>query len=205
MAAVGNYAVRGATITYAGPSGDVLNYIEGASPGTSGSLFMVNRQLWVTELGILGYDLGLITAHDVGLWTSGGTLLASGTIPAGKTASFLNGYWWIPLQTPVPLVSGSSYVLGAAFPSDGGGQGDSLRGNAPIDDAFTLLADRDLNTPTYGLVFPTHSVNDPAVTGWFGPNLLAVTEIPEPSTIVLLAMCAGVSLCRRRHVLGLCC
>ena len=197
MAAVGHYAVRGATVTYAGSPPPLITYIEGASPGTAGSIFMANRSLWVTELGLWSGNGILVDAHDVGLWTSGGTLLASVTIPAGNTAPLVNGYRWVALAAPISLTTGSSYVLGAAFPSDGGGNRDGLWGTAPINDAFTLLADRNLNTPTYGLVFPTHSVNDPAVTGWFGPNLLAVTEIPEPSTIVLLAMCTGVSLCRR--------
>ena len=180
------------TFTYAGSISQPLEtYFEGGSDGTSGSVFTANTSLWITALGIWDGRGSLVNAHDVGLWTAGGSLLASVTVPSGTGAPYVNGYRWVNLSAPVPLTAGNTYVLGAAFPYDGSAQGDFLQGSSnvygviPIDPNFTLLSPASINTSSYGLTFPTDTTSNTGILGLFGPNLEAVTVVPEPSSTAI--------------------
>jgi hypothetical protein len=118
-----------------------------------------------------------------------------------------NQYRWEALDTPVQLTAGSTYVLGAADPGHLPGSAapfDPLLLRAPIDPNFTALG-RAYDTPTassYGLVFPNtytaFNPNDPT-EGWFGPNLQAVTTIPEPSAMVLCSVVAATFISWKRR------
>jgi hypothetical protein len=110
-----NFSARGQTVTYAGPvappasgiyDGSEIS-VPGDSPSTEGTIFTANTSLWVTELGIWTppNNSGLRTAHDVGLWTVGGTLLGSVSIPAGNSAQLINQYYYETLETPVQLTA----------------------------------------------------------------------------------------------------
>jgi hypothetical protein len=82
----------------------------------------VNQMSWFDEAGN-----GLGVSHQVGIWTPGGTLIASTnvTIPAG-TAATLNGGWRVVNITPTVLPIGSGYIVGGY---NGSGSTDCLSFN----------------------------------------------------------------------------
>ncbi|HWQ92015.1 MAG TPA: LamG-like jellyroll fold domain-containing protein, partial [Clostridia bacterium] len=96
--------------------------------GTVGTRFAVGTSaLNVTALGFEDADgSGFNSAHQIALWDTNGTLLASVTVPAG-TAAPLEGAWrYATLPSPVALLSGTTYFVGAeVFDGDGDGFTDS--------------------------------------------------------------------------------
>jgi hypothetical protein len=152
------------------------------SNGTIGwSFSVVGTDITVTSLGL--YDSGgngLADAHAVGLWTSGGTLLASATIPSGSGATLLGGYRYVAIA-PVPLSAGQSYVIGALYPTQ---SGDNIIFNstqtyvAPV--SFGQSRQTGLNlTGTDPLTFPALNASLPQ--GIFGPNFLCSYQEPTPT------------------------
>lgn len=149
--------------------------------------FNVLTPFSVTALGF--YDAGrdgLIQAHDVGLWTAGGSLLASATVIGSDP---LISFWRFASITPVVLGVGS-YIIAAnngweAYPL-AGPSGTIFNSNISYD------TDRYLQGTT--LQFPTTtSGTSSANAAWLAANFLvespnhAEEVVPEPATMSLLA------------------
>jgi hypothetical protein len=168
-------AYASADIQYAGPpGGGTYNYPGGGNVGTE---FIANENLTLTKLGIFDYGSnGLGNAHTVGLWTSGGALLTSLTIPAGTGTPLASGYRWAD-ASPVTLVQGQSYIIGA-FYSDGA---DWFVTNATIDPVFTLVTDLYRDGAPFAMPTTTYLGSG---QGWYGPNLQAV-PVPVPAAVLL--------------------
>jgi len=96
--------------------------------GTVGNQWVVaTYPVTVTALGYEDRNRdGLNGAHQVGIWDSNGSLVASVTVPAGTNA-VLEGAWrYMALDTPVALSAQSTYWIGAeVFSQDGDGWSDS--------------------------------------------------------------------------------
>jgi hypothetical protein len=157
------------------------HYYYSAVDRTIGWAFAANSDVTVVSLGFFDFRQdGLNRAHDVGLWTSGGTLLASATV---QTSSPLADWFrWVSI-TPLSLTAGQSYVLGAF-----------VVGMDNID-CFELDAASVTTVPqiTYdglaryvyasSLTFPS-VIYGYGTNGLFGPNI-QIEVVPEPSTLVL--------------------
>lgn len=128
---------------------------------------------------------GLLVAHDVGLWKSDGTPIASVTVPAGelpltRIGEFL--YKWLP--APVVLTAGADYRVGAYYAT---GDLEPFRDQTP---SATLSA----AVTSYGANYVGGaSLADPVVASFpshafVGPNLNVIENlVPEPSCAWLLA------------------
>jgi hypothetical protein len=178
----------------------------------------------VSALGF--YDSGgngFNYAHDVGIWTTSGTLLGSVTLAAGAH-TLTNGFAFVNLSSPVTLAANTNYVLGAVWAAVAMTPQDALHfnqnGNSPALNGATLVGDRwgnFGNNPTLGLAFPGSTdfstANYSAVSGFviqplaggagasfIGPNL-EFTAVPEPSTYAAIAGSAmlGLAVWRRRR------
>jgi len=78
--------------------------------GSLGYDFRVNpgKSIAITQLGAYDSDAnGLLTGHTVNIYSvGGGTLYATGAIPAGTAAPYTNGYRFVSLVSPVTLGPG---------------------------------------------------------------------------------------------------
>ncbi len=154
---------------------------------TVGWSFTANDHLSVTSLGLWDETPAdpLAQTHQVGLWSSTGTLLGSATI---QTNSPLTGSFRYAAIAPVALTSGLTYFLGSEI-SD------------PFSDLYTNSASSIVTAPEItflgtarndsagGFSFPSITGSD---NGRFGPNFqfqVVSASVPEPtSTLGLLAL-----------------
>jgi len=174
---------------------------------TTGWSFVVGSQdVELDALGIFdqGAD-GLEDAHRVGLWTNGGTLLASATVPSGTGGTLVGSYRYTSVA-PLTLSAGQTYVLGAYFGpvADvcGSACGDAQLafGTETFAPGITFVQSRqNVSRPGAGsLAFPNL---DAEVAGaFFGPNFLLTAAdpivTPEPASmgiagLALVALLAG--------------
>jgi len=79
------------------------------------------NDLSATALG--HYDLdadGLPGSVEIGVWDSGGTLVATGVVPTGTMGTTLIGdFRYVSLAMPVTLLNGQTYTIGARCNGDG--------------------------------------------------------------------------------------
>jgi PEP-CTERM motif len=132
---------------------------------------------------------GLLASHEIGLWTSTGTLLASATITNANSSATASGVpapgrWLFTPIAPLTLAAGT-YVLGSTF-------------QCCLDPiVFPLGTETILPGFTFGgprvgfgsaLMFPD-PFQTPAVGShpFLGPNL-DLAPIPEPATLTLLGL-----------------
>jgi uncharacterized repeat protein (TIGR01451 family) len=93
------------------------------NPSTSADMtlgweFQANDNLIITELGFFDVDGdGILANHDVGIWTTAGTLLGFVTITPASSSE--GGYFYEELGVPIVLTSGASYRIAAHVLGDG--------------------------------------------------------------------------------------
>jgi Domain of unknown function (DUF4082) len=170
-------------------AGEVLFPAGGSTLGFD--FTMGATSMFVDALGIWDADSdGFVDSHQVGLWTSSGTLLASATVPAGAGALLDDGFRYIALASPLELLSGQTYVLGATYPNS-----DALVVNvSPTQATFaTTITGGNRRFTGPGFEFPA----DLGGGSFVGPN--ARIAVPEPTTALLIAAGALPYLARRRR------
>lgn len=123
VAAVVLGAVWGLGVTPAALASSESAYAFGVSGGsfestasaTIGFRITAEQSMVVTALGIVDSGApGLASAHEVGLWTDAGTLLASATVAAGTDARLADGFRFADIA-PIALNAGQTYRIGAVF------------------------------------------------------------------------------------------
>jgi len=197
---VGVVVVALALVVQPAPAGLVLDFTDGETrfrpdPGeTLGWEFTVSSPITVDALGLFDVGAnGLGDPHFIGLWTLGGTLLASTTIdtanstPVASTSAL--GNWRFTPITPLILAAGE-YVIGATYGTNSTNSTDFLVAfaNASTVPGVTFDQARFLG---FGGGFPAVAA-PPFNDGFFGPNLSVVAA--EPASLVLLgAGLAGLS------------
>ena len=165
-----------------------------ASP--QGFTFSTGGPITVTDLGVFDdAQDGLIDRHAVGLWDSGGNLLASTTLGAGTVDPLTNQFRYASIA-PVNLLAGT-YTIGAVW-LDGN---DALifpgeATNFATASGITFLDDEFVSGGS--LADPTSSAS--AEPSYFGPNFqFTAAAVPEPLTLSIFgAGLAGLGMARRR-------
>ena len=163
---------------------------------TLGTEFTVDAaNLEVTALGLLDTSgTGFSQSHAVGLFdhSEGDVEVASVTVPSGATATLLNGFRYINLDTPVTLNNADVYILGAYYPTPVADHLlDFFGGTNPGTNAdFGNFKGVYSTSNSAGqLTEPTNVVGGPAYTG---PNLEFTTGAPEPATWLMLVSAVGL-------------
>lgn len=162
---------------------------------TIGWTFSVNTPVTVTALGLWdeGAD-GFQTDHEVGLWDSNGTLVASTTITSASTtvsSSSTDGQWLFNTISDQVLSSGT-YTIGALFTED---SNDFMRyGTTASIDTRLGFGAPVWSTPATGTGLTQPTGNPPYTSpGLFGPNLqLNAVVVPEANTVALLTLALPV-------------
>jgi len=166
---------------------------------TVGYEFTVGSQsLSVTGLGFYkDSNSSLYSAPTIGIWSTGGTLLASLNIPLN---SFNDGsYLWNNLSSPITLSSSTTYLIGAfvgnyygAYMANGYPtlSGDvSLVGAARNGSQYVFSAPSLVSADSQGIVGPNMQYTViPNATPSPTPPTGGGDVIPEPSTYALFGL-----------------
>ena len=155
---------------------------------TLGWSFFTNESIIVDELG--WYDSfgdGLTESHEVGLWNSTGTLLASTVVTNADPLVDWFRYSDIP---NLLLEKGEVYIVaGRSGTEDYTFEPFSLT----IAPSVSYIEDRYILDPG-NLTFPTKSTGE---LGWWGASF-TTTAVPEPTSAGLLTIMAMGVLRRRK-------
>ena len=155
-----------------------------------------------------GTGTGLLQSHDVGIYSSTGTLLASATVPSGTAGSLVNHFRFVDLTSPVTLGGGQTYMMAAfysGFATLTGSHG--LAGtnaftmsngisfsNPAGTGAFVATGEGGLAKPPTTLVFPT--VADTPLIPTFAGDF-EFSTVPEPGALAIGGIALPLLLHRR--------
>ncbi len=168
-----------------------LSYIGGAEnlgngPFTLGWEFTTTKSFKVDGLGAFDYEGdGLAADHDVGLWDSTGTLLASTTVLAGAGATLIDNFRYNSITSL--LIGPGTYYVGAlwldgadksTFPGDGSSS--TITGVSFVQNGYAVGG---------SLTAPTGSTGEGA--SYFGGNLTLSSSAPEPMSWALMLVGFG--------------
>jgi hypothetical protein len=163
-----------------------------------GYSFNVLSDVSVVSLGVWDESGdGLLNRHEVGLWNSSGTLLASTFVGAGAAATLDTGFRFVNIGA-VPLTVGQTYYVAATF----NGPGDDLWAADPSSLTTAPQIAYDSRRYEFGsaLVFPDLVGSN--TTGYFGGNVrldaAAPNPVPEPTTLLLVGGGMSIAGLRRR-------
>ena len=138
-----------------------------------GYRFTVSSPLSVSDLGVWNADTdGLTSAHQVGIWDSSQTLIASVTVdPATGTPV---GQWTYASITPVVLNPGETYTAGALYTATDNDSYISGASSVTTAPEVTWVQSVYPSAGDLGFVYPAL---DSTSGGRFGPNFL-FTVVP---------------------------
>ena len=165
---------------------------------TLGYSFVANVATSVVSLGVWDQDNdGLKNRHEVGLWASDATLLASAFVGAGTAGILDSGFRFTDIS-PVLLTAGRTYYVAALF----NGPGDDMWVANPTSvlTAPQITYDSRRFQPDTALAFPALVGSNTFTTGFWGGNVrLDAQPVPEPTTMVLLGSGLAAAFLRRRR------
>jgi hypothetical protein len=150
---------------------------------TLGWSFTPTVDITVTDLGLFdsGQD-GLVESHQVGLWNSSQTLLASTTVASGTSATLDDKFRFASIAG-INLFAGQTYFIGALFLTPNDPlifPGNATNFVTASDISFLNAQFVDGNT----LMFPGGSIGETGA--YFGPNFrFDSATVPEPASVLL--------------------
>ena len=181
---------------------------------TVGWEFTLSSAITVDALGVYdlsygiggaGLNLGLGDSHAVGIFSSAGALLVSGTISPSGSCAATNDFCWVTVANTV--LSAGTYRIGAYY--------SSLAADTDWLSVYVPMATFATAAPVTYVVARVDnggaSLANPTVTlsdrnaGFFGPNFQFTagggTSTPEPTSLVLAAAGLALLAARRRRTL----
>lgn len=177
----------------------------GWSGESVGNRFTVNRDIWVTALGVWDEGQnGLANAYRVVVFDSVGTSLASADVAAGTTATLENGTRWANLAVPLHLTAGSEYTVVTYRPDFADLFQWVDAANVTVASDINLLDDMYTGGHAGDGLTPVFPTNAEARDGIFGPNMQYALSAPVPSLdewglVILSLLVAGAAVWQSRR------
>ena len=155
----------------------------GGTAGTDTRPFMIGWEFstsaTVTVSGLAYLDTtgaGLNEAHTVGIFNaSSGTLLVSATVPAGASATYLNGFRVVPVSYTLPA---GTYVIGGQKNTSADSSIEAASSVSSGSSAVQYIQERELQTSSFTM--PTTNFQ-PNEAGSFGPDFTIAGASGSPS------------------------
>ena len=134
----------------------------------------------ITSLGFVDQSgSGLLTAHEVRIYSFSQALLAGVVVPSGATAdAYHDGTRWMALSTPIALAPNASYMLAATVTPLGDKVNLARLGQVTINPYLALSGTGYVFQFPGSLAYPTIEVGTGEYI--FGGNMV-LTAVPEPS------------------------
>jgi hypothetical protein len=138
----------------------------------------------------------LAASHQVGLWTSTGTLLGTATVQTGDALT--GDFRYATLATPITLSGGMTYIIGGRDLIADGDNYASANSGLTMGAGITF-GQAARTDAAAGFAFP--GVLTANSGGRFGPNFqyTPAAAIPEPSTYLMMALGLGAMFGIARH------
>lgn len=145
------------TIYYGGSTGDVIGW-----------RFSVTEPMEVSDLGVWNADQtgGIESPHEVGIWDGSQNLMVS--VVVDPTGTVVDDWIYGPV-TPVNLMPGETYTIGAMYTGDDNDYYISSASSMTTDPAVTWLSSVYPSEGSLGFVYP--ELETPTF-GRFGPNFI---------------------------------
>lgn len=161
--------------------------------------FEVTDPVTLTHLGLYDHGApGLAESHEVGIFlhSNPGTALGVVTVPSGTSAMLVEGTRFVELSTPLSLQTGVAYYMLANNWQTDQLVVEGLSGNAISYNGFVIQRGT-CGEGNNNIFNPNIQITEGGEL--LGPNFM-IEGVPEPSSVVGLAMAAGVfALARRRR------
>ncbi|WP_193743232.1 PEPxxWA-CTERM sorting domain-containing protein [Sandarakinorhabdus sp. AAP62] len=169
-----------------------------SSDETVGWKFSTASAIKVTALGWWVQNERLAASHQVGIWSSTGTLLGSTTVTPGAPT---DGVWRFAAASPFTLAAGDYFIGGRDLTGDGDNYTSSV-GSLTLAAGISFLGSARSSNAS-GFAFP--SIVTANSGGRFGPNFQfsdATGAVPEPASWAMLIAGFGLvgAVARRRRV-----
>ncbi len=165
----------------------------------AGTEFTITSSMTIDGLGWLDAEgNGLTHSHEMGLWNSAGTLIATTTVTNGNTfigSAQGTARWYISEIAEILLAPGSYRIAGSMNGDNIALSNDKIGNGASLSAGYVRT-----DFPNGGFAYPNLTFDSQAIRATVVSNQFDdVGRVPEPASIILLGSALGLLAASRRR------